>query len=46
MIKDLAEGFGPEEDLFLKHEINLRAFMNIIITYHIIAAICLITGIS
>ena len=28
MIKLIAKGFGKEEDLVLKHEIKLRAFMN------------------
>jgi hypothetical protein len=36
--KWLAEGFW-EEDLILKHEINLRAYMNIRITFFIFSTI-------
>ena len=40
--KDLAEGFGREEDLVFKHEINLRALMNCWITLTILSAITMI----
>jgi len=36
--KDLAEGFGREEDLVFKHEINLRAFLNCYFTLGFIQA--------
>ena len=38
MIKDLAEGFGREEDIVSKNEINLRVFLNCYITLAVIQA--------
>lgn len=42
MIKDLAEGFGKEEDLIFKHEIKLRAFLNCYFTLFAVSTIDLL----
>jgi hypothetical protein len=42
MIKDIAEGFGREEDLLFRHEINLRAGMNCLVNLIIFSAISLL----